>query len=221
MSYNLVTINLFGELGEFIGYNTWELNVKSVAEALRALNNITKNKFNEYFIKNNKLQAKYRILINGRDFESPDRELNEDNISQLNNSELVMKKENLKTIDIVPFIENAGKVGGLITTILGVLLIIVGIVLLIIPGFNVAGFALLMAGLGLLGAGVVALLSKPPAFNFNQNLDNAVSQSYLFNGPTNTVGEGGGVPVGYGTMLVGSNVISAGYKISPFQTTNN
>ncbi len=222
MNNSLVKISVFGDLGSFIGATEWELNVKSVKEGIAALNTICKNKFNEYFIKHNKLQAKYRILINGRDFDSPEQELNETNYELINSSELVMKKNDLKTIDIVPLIESSGGKGvGIFTAILGVLLIIVGVILLIIPGFNVAGGLLLVAGIGLLSAGVVSLLSKPPSFNFNQDLDTSVSHSYLFNGPTNTIGEGNPVPVGYGTMLVGSNVISAGYKITEFQTTNN
>lgn len=212
---NLVKVNLFGELGKFIGYDTWELNVKSVQEAIKTINVLTGNKFNEYFIKNNQLNAKYRVLINGEDFYCTEPELNETNWHKFSESELVIKKDNLKTIDIVPLIESSGKIGGIISAILGVILIIVGIVFI-----ATFGGALIIAGLGLLGAGVVALLSKPPPFNFGQNLDNSVSQSYLFNGPTNTVGEGNPVPVGYGTMLVGSNVISAGYKVIEFQTTN-
>ena len=37
--------------------------------------------------------------------------------------------------------------------------------------------------------------------------------SYLFNGPTNTVGEGGPVPVGYGTLIVGGNNVFGNYDI--------
>lgn len=218
----LVSINLFGELGEFVGSSSWEFCVKSVSEGLNALNTVTKNKFSDYFIKKNKLQAKYRVLINGRDFACEHGELNENNWQKFTESELVMKKKDLKTIDIVPLIESAGSsVGGIISAILGVILIIVGVVIgIFFPGIGWGvGGALIAAGLTLLGAGVFALLSKPPSFNFNQNLDTAAGQSYLFSGPSNTVGEGNPVPIGYGTMLVGSNVISAGYKISYFQAT--
>ncbi len=219
MCNNLVKIHVFGDLGNFIGSNEWELCVDSAKSAIMALNTITKNKFNEYFIKKNKLNAKYRILINGNDFLSPINEINEHNWEQINQSELVIIKNDLKTIDIVPFIESSGGGGlGILTTILGALLIIVGIVVAFFS-FG-AGAALIVAGVGLLGAGVVSLLSKPPSFNFNQDLDTTVSHSYLFNGPVNTIGEGNPVPVGYGTMLVGSNVISAGYRIDEFQTTN-
>jgi predicted phage tail protein len=214
---NLVTLNVWGDCADFIGYKKWELNVKSVQEALHALNTLTKNKFNEYFIKKNKLNAKYRILINGKDFTCPVNEINDKNLEMINQSELVMNKNNLQTIDIVPLIESAKNAFGIITAILGAILIIVGI---FVVGFTPFGIGLIIAGIGLLGAGIVSLLSKPPPFSYNQNLDNATSQSYLFNGPTNTVGEGNPVPIGYGTFLVGSNVISAGYKITEFQTYN-
>lgn len=218
---NLVKLNLFGDLGDFVGANEWEFDVKSVSEAIQAVNTVTKQKFNDYFIKNNKLNAKYRILINGEDFIAPELELNEKNWELINSSELVMKKNNLKTIDIVPIIESSGvKGGGIFATIVGALLIVVGAVIAIVGSFVGAegvGGMLIFAGLGILSAGVVALLSKPPVFDYSNQLDNASAQSYLFNGPQNTVGEGGPIPIGYGTLAVGSNVISAGYKITEFQ----
>jgi predicted phage tail protein len=36
-------------------------------------------------------------------------------------------------------------------------------------------------------------------------------KSYLFDGPTNTAGEGGPIPIGYGRLLIGSKTISATY----------
>ena len=48
---------------------------------------------------------------------------------------------------------------------------------------------------------------------------NAFVQS-LFAGPQNIVGEGGPVPVGYGRLVVGSQVISASYVIRDFNTEN-
>lgn len=217
MNNSLVKITVFGELGKYLGYETWDLAVSSVSEGIRSLDILTKGKFNDYFIKKNKLGAKYRVLINGEDFTCPDKELNGENWEKVYQSELVMKKKDLKTIDIVPLIESSGtKGGGIFSAILGAILIIVGIFLIGTP----FGVPLIIAGLGLLAAGVVALLSKPPSFNFNQNLDNSTSQSYLFNGPTNTVGEGNPVPIGYGTTLVGSNVVSAGYKVTIFNANS-
>lgn len=219
---NNVKIKLFGELGEYVKFDSWELDVKSVQEAIHAINTLTNNRFSEYFFKKNKLYAKYRILINGRDFMSPVDTINENNWELYRQSELVIKKNDLKTIDIVPILESDDTHSlGLITAILGAVLIVVGVILIATGVGSLAGIGLIFGGLALLGAGVVALLSKPPTFNYNQDLSNSVSQSYLFNGPINTVGEGNPVPVGYGTILVGSNVVSEGYKITTFQTENN
>jgi hypothetical protein len=82
---------------------------------------------------------------------------------------------------------------------------------------------LILAGLGLLAAGVTSLLSKPPPLvPFNAQQADPINSSagevggpssYLFNGPVNTVGEGGPVPVGYGTLLIGSNNVYASYDV--------
>ena len=57
-------------------------------------------------------------------------------------------------------------------------------------------------------------LSSPPKFeDFRQISDGTKASSYFFNGPENTTREGGPVPVGYGELLVGSQVISASYEI--------
>jgi hypothetical protein len=80
-----------------------------------------------------------------------------------------------------------------------------------------------LAGLSLIAAGVTSLLAKPPPllpFNAQQATtqnQGAIGQgggpqSYLFNGPVNTVGEGGPVPVGYGTLMVGSVAVNVYYE---------
>jgi predicted phage tail protein len=40
-----------------------------------------------------------------------------------------------------------------------------------------------------------------------------LAKSYLFSGPTNVMNEGGAVPMGYGRLMVGSQVIMASYDI--------
>ncbi len=211
---NLVTMTLHGELGESIG-KTWNFAVKSVSQAIHALNTITSNSFTNYFVNNNKLQAKYRILINGQDFTAPVNEINEGNAEMVRNSELIMGKENLKTIDIVPFIENSdSKTLGIFTTILAVVLIIIGI-----ATFGEGGGFLIAVGVTLLAAGVAALLARPPDIGNFRQIDKAGKESYLFGGPTNIIGEGGVVPVGYGRIIAGSQVISSAYQIVNFAAT--
>ncbi len=208
----LVKLNLLGDLGEKVG-KSWEFSAKSAQECIHALNTVTRNKFNNYFINNDKLKAKYRVIINGRDFVSPVSELNEGNLEMAYQSELVMKHENLQTIDIVPFIENNDS--KTIGIILGVILIVVGVILIFYSSaYGVAaGIALITAGIGI---GIAALLSKPPDFGDPNRPDKAGKQSYLFGGPINIIGEGGPVPIAFGQILAGSQVISSAYKIQDY-----
>ncbi len=205
----LVKLNLLGDLGEKVG-KSWEFSAKSAQECIHALNTVTRNKFNNYFINNDKLKAKYRVIINGRDFVSPVSELNEGNLEMAYQSELVMEHGNLETIDIVPFVENNDS--KTIGIILGVILIIVGVVLTIFSGAGI-GIPLILAGIGL---GIAALLSKPPIFDDQNRPDKAGKQSYLFGGPINIIGEGGPVPIAFGQILAGSQVISSAYKIQDY-----
>lgn len=214
----LVKISLHGDLGRGVGHKLFNLAVSSVQEAIRGIDTLTDRKFSNYFIQNNKMYAKYRVLINGRDFSCPVKELNLENVEEINNSELVMEKANLETIDIVPILEGSGDVANFFQALLGVILIIVGILLLPVSGPG--GFALIVAGLGMVISGVMGLLAKPPKFQDFRKIDKSGGESYLFGGPTNTIGEGGPVPVGYGRIIVGSQVISSSYKVVDYQTLN-
>lgn len=64
-------------------------------------------------------------------------------------------------------------------------------------------------GLSLVLGGVVQMLSpQPKGIDPQETPGN--NPSYLFNGPVNTSAQGQCVPIGYGEMIVGSAVISAG-----------
>lgn len=205
---NLVQVKLHGDLGLHL-CPEWELAVSSVREAISAINTLTKNSFSNYFINNDKLRAKYRVLINGRDFLSPEPEINEHNSHLVTESELYMEKKDIKTIDIVPVLEAAdSKTGGIFGIIIGAILIVVGAV--------TGQVYLAIAGLALIAGGATALLTRPPKSSFGRTAPDGKSQSYLFNGPTNTIGEGGPVPIGYGSLLVGSQVISSAFKIEDY-----
>ncbi len=209
MENNYVSINFHGDLGDYMGYKKWNLKVNSVREALHFINTLTNNKFNNYFSKYKKMNAKYRVLINGKDFYSPVKEINEENIEILNQTQLIHKINNLQTIDIVPFIESADtKTSSIFTLIAGAILTVIGI---FVPVLIPVGLALIMGG-------IAGLLIRPPEFGNFRNIDKFGSQSYLFNGPVNIIGEGGPVPIGYGRMLVGSQVVSVAYTIQDYQT---
>lgn len=111
-------------------------------------------------------------------------------------------------IRIVPAIFGSG---GWVKTLIGAALVVVGVVF---TPFS-AGFsnALTAAGLGLILNGVFQLLTAPPpGASGDSSSDDVNGQSFVFSGPENVTQQGGAVPVGYGRMMVGSTVISAGIE---------
>ena len=206
----LTKVTLHGILGETLKNKEWKLAINSVGEAMRAIEMNSKHLLYKTLLELDKQGLKYRVIINGSDFlceETPTIEKPE----TIFNSQLCAVHQNLKTIDIVPIIEGAGdNAFGALTAILGVILIIIGIILL--PAG--IGSVLIVAGIGLLAAGVTSLLSRPPKFEDFREIDGLTGRtSYLFNGPQNVTREGGPVPVGYGRLLVGSQVIGASYVV--------
>lgn len=206
---SLVKIKLHGVLGKKFG-GCWDLAVSSVSAAINAINQLTEGKFYQYLGQKEQKGAKYNILINGESFLSSHGNLNnESDIEKIKDTNLMIPIKNLVSIDLIPVILGADS--GLLTTILGAVLIIVGLALG--PFTGGAGFALTLIGIGLLAAGITALLSKPPQFEDFRDIGGGKKTSYLFNGPENTTREGGPVPVGYGRLLIGSQVIAASYVI--------
>ena len=201
---NLVNIRLHSLLGEAIG-ETWNLAIQSVGEAVHAINSLTQNKFFKFLDDKDKEGVKYQILINGREFKHKEK-ITVDNIKE---TELAVRNPEIRTVDIVPVLEGAEDVFNVIA---GVLIIALAIVLAGPTGGQ--SLWLIPVGLGLLAAGVINLLSKPPKFEDFREIEQGGRASYLFNGPQNTTREGGPVPLCYGRLLIGSQVISASYEIS-------
>jgi predicted phage tail protein len=61
-------------------------------------------------------------------------------------------------------------------------------------------------------AGISATLFAPEKREVNERPEN--TPSYIFNGAVNTTAQGNAVPVGYGRLIVGSQVVSAGFFTS-------
>lgn len=212
MNNSLVKVNLHHELGDEIGKN-WELAVSSVAEAVRAIEAMT-HKFYKYLLLKDKENIKYQIIVNGNPVETNDIKI--EDIESIKNSELCLKHEKLETIDIIPAIEGANS--KTLGYVLGAILIIVGVLVAIFGGpFAGVGYALIIAGLGLI---ISTLLAKPPKFEDFREIDQGGKTSYLYGGPANIVGEGGPVPVGYGRLIVGSQTVTASYVIREFDAGN-
>lgn len=107
----------------------------------------------------------------------------------------------------------------------GIFAIFLGILLLAVGGpvLGLSLMALMPAVLGLLALGVSLLLAKPPPMVSPQSIANPSATfeaspeggggepSYMFSGPSNTVGEGGPIPVGYGRLIIGSHQVFSSY----------
>jgi len=217
----MVNIQLHGIIGEKIKKNNWSLSVNSVSEAIRAIEANT-----QIFYKNlkelDKENIKYRVLVNKRDFKCfKNEEEIRDDFDRVFNSNLMTKFEDdeLKSIDIIPIIEGAGGGGGFFGAIFGIALIVVGVVLIATGAAAPLGVGLIIGGIGLAAAGFASLLSSPPPYlapEFSApdvaSAKGGGGKSYLFDGPSNTAGEGGPIPIGYGRLLIGSKTISASYN---------
>ncbi len=214
---NLVEITMHGQIGDYLGNKIYRANVSSVSEAIRSVETNSGHKLYKFLLENDKKGLKYRVLINKKDFISEE-PIDINKPETIKKSELMMTHRNLKTIDIVPVLEGSDEdLMGIFTVIIGVILVIVGILVAVgtYGGGTPVATALIMAGIGLIAGGIISLLTTPPKFQDFREIDGATGRtSYLFNGPQNVTREGGPVPVGYGRLLVGSQVVSAAYVIS-------
>lgn len=204
MNDSLTTIKFHGDLGKSLPRDTWRLAVKTVGEAINAVEQQTKILYKK-LIENDQKNIRYRVLINGKDFVR-DSEKDMESLEGVQSCELVMNRD-IDTIDVIPVIEGAGD-SGIVETIIGAVLIVVGIILYT-GGMPVLGTAFIMAGIGLMAAGIANLLTPMPEFDDFRQIEGGGRPSYLFTGPSNTIREGGPVFVGYGKLLIGSQVIQS------------
>jgi len=180
----MVNVYLHGELGQAIG-EEWSLDVDCAAEAISAIEANT-GKILNFLSQEDRLYNEYSVLVD-------DDYIDED--------DLQLKKPN-KEIHIIPSVEG-GK--GIVKVIIGVALIVASIM---IPG-SATGFmaflksATMAIGTSLVMGGITELLSKPPKIG-----ESTSTQSFLMGGQVNNASQGQAVPIGYGRLRVGSQVIS-------------
>ena len=204
MNEQLVNVQLHGILAEQVGREDWNISVSSVGEALRAIESQTKKLFKN-LIKNDKENIRYRVLINKKDF-LYDQEKDINTREGINSSELIRDYKNLKSIDIVPIVEGAD-FKDIFAIVTGIVLIALGVFTFGATSF--LGASLIMSGVGLMAAGIANLLTPMPEFGDFREIEGGGRRSYLFSGPENTVREGGPVFIGYGRLMVGSQVVQS------------
>lgn len=208
----MIRVILHGALAEAVGRSRWRLHVKSVGEALRAIEANTHKLFT-YLAKYKEGKAPYEVYIDKTPVSRED--------------ELCIPVVSDSTIHIVPAVGGADDAGSIFLAI-GLVLLVVAISVFsygTMAGYAAVGLTATQylgtttmffvglaftMGLSMTIAGVTSLLTKNPSYDSGEKNH----PSYLFNGVVNTTYQGNCVPVGYGECLVGSQVISMGISTS-------
>lgn len=198
----LRNIILTGELAKRYG-KKHRLNVSTPAEAIRALS-ANYPDFAKFVSESEQRNVAYKVLIDKEQAESTDR----------------LHEPFSRDFKIVPVIGGAKK-GGFVSLLIGAALIASAFFLPASPllaggvlgtgiGASVSLASLAFSiGVSLALSGVSQLLSpQPKAPSPSERPEN--QPSYVFDGPINTTAQGQAIPVGYGRLIVGSAVISAG-----------
>lgn len=192
----LRTIRLYGKLGARFG-RVHVLAVNSAAEAFRALSVLLPGF--EQFMFEAKDKGLAFAVFHGR------RSITQDELGD---------PPGRSDIRIAPVIQ--GRKSGGLQTIAAIAIIVAASYF---SGGAAAGGSSLFGsttgtffgtiGISMAFSGVAQMMTKTPAgLSSTDSADNA--PSYSFNGPVNTQAQGNPVPLGYGRMIVGSAVGSAG-----------
>ena len=196
----LKTIRLYGKLGTRFG-RIHRLAVASAAEAVRALC-MTRPGFERELMTSRDRGVDYAVFLGKK------------NISQEELADPAGKDD----IRIAPVLQGASK-GGIFQIILGAALMVfamwaqgsftsLGSLSEALKAKSWIGVTAMM-GMSMMMGGVLQLLSpQMKGLSTRDNVENGAS--YAFTGAVNTTAQGNPVPVGYGRMIVGSAVISAG-----------
>lgn len=181
----LTTVKLYGHLGKKFG-REFRFDVRSPAEAVAALK-ATVPGFTEHLIE---FSAPGYHVFTGRE--------------NVGIKEIAHPTN--QPIKIVPVV--AGAKQGVLQTILGAVLVVVG-VWFEQPWLVNMGISMVLGGVAQM------LFAPPPPKDPGQNERPENRPSYAFNGAVNTAQQGNPVAVGYGRLIIGSQVIAAGLYVEP------
>lgn len=197
------TVRLNGQLGKKYG-RVHKLDVRTPAEAVRALC-ANFPEFEKDVIESTERGVGYKCVVDKA-------QIGEDHLHYPMS----------RSFSITPVVAGAGKTLGII---LGVALIAAAVFMpAFVPVFSIAGTtfgfgaaATLTLGVALTLGGIAQLLAPTPKAGTQAERN----ENPMFNGPVNTSQQGLPVPLGYGRMIVGSAVISAGVTVEQSGSYDN
>lgn len=185
----LKTIKLYGILAKKFG-KEFRLDVGSTSEAMRALS-VQVPGFEHFMLHAHERGLEFAVFQDKQ------------NISE---SELGMSTS-AKVIKVIPRVVGAGG-NGVLSTILGAVMVVVGAVLVYTGVGAPIGTALIGAGIGMMVGGIAQML-MPKTETDDQNQDGNKANKG-FGGAVTTIAQGNPVPVLYGQREVGGFIASAG-----------
>lgn len=196
------TILLYGQLSKKFG-KEHHYDVVNSAEAIRAMCCTIKG-FKQHVIDD--IKTGYQIFTGSND---------------LYGDEIHIPSSDMETIRIVPLVFGSGN---LFKVILGIAMIgfafYTGGASLSGMAFGEAGaffsmtsMGLAKAGLFMILSGVAGMLFTPPTPDSDGYEAANNKPSYAFDGAVNTTRQGNPIAIGYGRMIIGSQVISAGLEV--------
>lgn len=192
------TVKLYGELAKRYGPE-FEFDIRSPAEAIRALQANFRD-FAEHLVTAAERGVAYRVVVDKKP------------LTDANQVHFPCSRKH--AIRIIPVL-HGGK-SKFLGILFGAALVAAAFFVPEVALFSLGSTNITLSGIlfnigsSLLLSGVSSMLSKTPAASQSSG---SQQPSYTFDGPVNTTGQGNCVPAGYGEMIVGSQVISAGLYV--------
>ena len=180
-------IRLHGKIAKIYGNEFEFANVQSASKCIDALNTVAPG-IKDYIIEQAKQGMHYQVIIDDQ---------------ELQPGQSIKKFNEVKVIDIAPCILGQK---GWFEVILGAILVIGSFFtggLLAVVMFSL-GVDLILTGITYLTTDIPE--TEPDASRFQQT--SIKNESFAFSSPVNTVAQGQPVPVGYGRLRIGTNVVS-------------
>ena len=188
------TVRLNGELGKKYG-RVHKLDIRTPAEGIRALC-VNFPEFRQDLISAAEQGLAYRCVVD-RDAIGAE---------QLNHPMS-------KNFSLTPVVSGAGKIGTIIAAVALIALAVFNPALfpIVLPGTlgTITATTVTWIGISMLLGGIAQLLAPTPKMNTSAEK----TANNVFDGPVNITAQGAPVPIGYGRMIVGSVVISAGITV--------
>lgn len=195
----MITIHLHGSLAQF--GETWRLQVRSIGEAIRAIDAQTRS-FLKFVTDKSQEGIAYSIRIGATEISNPD------NFQQ--------RLHDGCEVHFVPQIIGGSGGEWWQSLLIGIGLVVLtifapyiglGSVMALGAGGSTIGGVLFTAGMALALGGLAQLLSPTP-----EAIDSKKLASSSISGTVNTVEQGAPVPIAYGELMIGSHIISLGIQ---------